>query len=77
MDDPLTGTALKYMLLCKIMMDTPEDVPSLIHGKLAFRFAGSSDVHAILAVATAYSNRSLAHFEKVLQKYPQGMVHPG
>uniref|UniRef100_A0A672KDI5 26S proteasome non-ATPase regulatory subunit 11A-like n=1 Tax=Sinocyclocheilus grahami TaxID=75366 RepID=A0A672KDI5_SINGR len=39
-DSPRAITALKYMLLCKIMLNLPEDVQALISGKLALRYAG-------------------------------------
>ncbi|KAG9346238.1 hypothetical protein JZ751_008063 [Albula glossodonta] len=39
-DSPRAITALKYMLLCKIMLNSPEDVQALISGKLALRYAG-------------------------------------
>uniref|UniRef100_A0A7N8YCZ7 RPA interacting protein n=1 Tax=Mastacembelus armatus TaxID=205130 RepID=A0A7N8YCZ7_9TELE len=39
-DSPRAITALKYMLLCKIMLNAPEDVQALISGKLALRYAG-------------------------------------
>uniref|UniRef100_A0A8C2VEJ8 Proteasome 26S subunit, non-ATPase 11 n=1 Tax=Chinchilla lanigera TaxID=34839 RepID=A0A8C2VEJ8_CHILA len=39
-DSPKAITSLKYMLLCKIMLNTPEDVQALVSGKLALRYAG-------------------------------------
>ncbi|TKS89451.1 26S proteasome non-ATPase regulatory subunit 11B 26S proteasome regulatory subunit RPN6-B [Collichthys lucidus] len=39
-DSPRAITALKYMLLCKIVLNLPEEVQSLISGKLALRYAG-------------------------------------
>ncbi|XP_006896018.1 PREDICTED: 26S proteasome non-ATPase regulatory subunit 11-like [Elephantulus edwardii] len=33
-DSPKAITSLKYMLLCKIMLNTPEDVQALVSGKL-------------------------------------------
>uniref|UniRef100_A0A8C8K1Z6 PCI domain-containing protein n=1 Tax=Oncorhynchus tshawytscha TaxID=74940 RepID=A0A8C8K1Z6_ONCTS len=39
-DHPKAITGLKYMLLCKIMLSLPEEVQSLISGKLALRHAG-------------------------------------
>ncbi|PKU28336.1 hypothetical protein llap_21360 [Limosa lapponica baueri] len=39
-DNPKAITALKYMLLCKIMLNIPEDVQALVSGKLALRYAG-------------------------------------
>jgi len=66
--DPDAVPALKYMLLCKIMLSLPEDVASIIQGKLAHRYAGR-DVDAMKAVAKAHEDRSLANFEKALQDY--------
>jgi 26S proteasome regulatory subunit N6 len=40
LDDPLAIRALKYMLLCKIMTNAPEDVAAIVQGKTALRYAG-------------------------------------
>uniref|UniRef100_A0A8P4GNG9 Proteasome 26S subunit, non-ATPase 11b n=1 Tax=Dicentrarchus labrax TaxID=13489 RepID=A0A8P4GNG9_DICLA len=39
-DSPRAITALKYMLLCKIVLNLPEEVQALISGKLGLRHAG-------------------------------------
>uniref|UniRef100_A0A8D3CZR9 Proteasome 26S subunit, non-ATPase 11b n=1 Tax=Scophthalmus maximus TaxID=52904 RepID=A0A8D3CZR9_SCOMX len=39
-DHPRAITSLKYMLLCKIVLKLPEEVQSLISGKLGLRHAG-------------------------------------
>ncbi|KAG9343768.1 hypothetical protein JZ751_013149 [Albula glossodonta] len=67
-DSPRAITALKYMLLCKIMLNSPEDVQALISGKLALRYAGRQ-TDALKCVAQASKNRSLADFEKALTEY--------
>lgn len=67
-DSPRAITALKYMLLCKIMLNAPEDVQTLISGKLALRYTGRQ-TDALKCVAQASKNRSLADFEKVLMDY--------
>uniref|UniRef100_A0A8C9U1Y1 Proteasome 26S subunit, non-ATPase 11b n=1 Tax=Scleropages formosus TaxID=113540 RepID=A0A8C9U1Y1_SCLFO len=67
-DSPRAITALKYMLLCKIMLNFPEDVQALISGKLALRYAGRQ-TDALKCVAHASKNRSLADFEKALSEY--------
>uniref|UniRef100_A0A8C4XAH5 Proteasome 26S subunit, non-ATPase 11 n=1 Tax=Erpetoichthys calabaricus TaxID=27687 RepID=A0A8C4XAH5_ERPCA len=67
-DSPRAITALKYMLLCKIMLNVPEDVQALISGKLALRYAGRQ-TDALKCVAQASKNRSLADFEKALTEY--------
>lgn len=62
--------ALKYMLLSKIMLNTPEEVPQLLGGKLALKYGDmGEDVRAMRAVATAAHNRSLADFQKALHDY--------
>ncbi|KAK4701528.1 hypothetical protein P7C70_g4702, partial [Phenoliferia sp. Uapishka_3] len=70
-DDSKAGKALKYMLLCKIMLGLPEDVTAIVSGKLAQRYAGP-DVEAMKAVANAHSDRSLDDFEKLLQEHKKG-----
>ncbi|KAK1793958.1 hypothetical protein P4O66_010874 [Electrophorus voltai] len=67
-DSPRAITALKYMLLCKIMLNLPEEVQALISGKLALRYAGRQ-TDALKCVAQASKNRSLADFEKALTEY--------
>jgi 26S proteasome regulatory subunit N6 len=39
-DSPMAITALKYMLLCKIMLGIPEDVQSVVSGKMALKYSG-------------------------------------
>ncbi|KAF8313879.1 PCI-domain-containing protein [Clavulina sp. PMI_390] len=70
-DDPKALQALKYMLLCKVMLNLPEDVTSLLSIKLALRFAQLRDIESMRAVARAHQNRNLADFEKALQDYKE------
>uniref|UniRef100_A0A8P4KTY9 PCI domain-containing protein n=2 Tax=Dicentrarchus labrax TaxID=13489 RepID=A0A8P4KTY9_DICLA len=72
-DSPRAITALKYMLLCKIMLNLyichqNTDVQALISGKLALRYAGRQ-TDSLKCVAQASKNRSLADFEKALTEY--------
>ncbi|XP_033113055.1 26S proteasome non-ATPase regulatory subunit 11-like [Anneissia japonica] len=67
-DSPKAMDALKYMLLSKIMLNSPEDVQSIVSGKLALRYAGSN-VEAMKSIATASQNRSLSEFQKALTNY--------
>ncbi|EJF66337.1 PCI-domain-containing protein [Dichomitus squalens] len=70
-DDPSALGALKYMLLCKVMLNLPEDVTSLLSIKLASRYAQLRDVESMRAIARAHQKRNLADFEKALKDYQQ------
>ncbi|XP_063699720.1 26S proteasome non-ATPase regulatory subunit 11 [Culicoides brevitarsis] len=61
-------TALKYMLLCKIMLGQSEDVNQIISGKLAITYSGR-DIDAMKAIAEASHKRSLAQFQEALKTY--------
>ncbi|BGP55118.1 hypothetical protein JCM8202_004621 [Rhodotorula sphaerocarpa] len=65
-DDARAVPALKYMLLCKIMLNLAEDVASIVSGKAAQRYAGP-EVDAMKAVAKAHEERSLQEFERELR----------
>ncbi|PWN53856.1 putative 26S proteasome non-atpase regulatory subunit Rpn6 [Violaceomyces palustris] len=67
-EDPRATLALKYMLLCKIMLNLSEDVNAIIGGKYATKYAGK-DVEAMKAVAKAHEERSLEGFEEALRTY--------
>ncbi|GAA5843873.1 hypothetical protein JCM5353_007398 [Sporobolomyces roseus] len=67
-EDSKSVMALKYMLLCKIMLGLSEDVNSILNGKLAQKYAGA-DTNAMKAVAQAHSDRSLSDFESLLQQH--------
>ncbi|KAG8759474.1 26S proteasome regulatory subunit rpn6 [Serendipita sp. 396] len=64
-------TALKYMLLCKIMMNLPEDVTTLLSGKLAAKYATHREVESMKAVARAHANRNLKEFRAALRDYKE------
>lgn len=61
-------TALKYMLLCKIMLGLADDVNQIVSGKLAITYSGR-DIDAMKAVAQASHKRSLADFQVALKEY--------
>ncbi|KAI6139051.1 proteasome regulatory particle subunit [Pisolithus tinctorius] len=68
-DDPSALNALKYMLLCKVMLNLPEDVTTLLSIKLAVKYAQLREIECMRAIALAHQNRNLAEFEKVLRDY--------
>ena len=59
------ASALKHMLLCKVMMGDAAEVPGLVAAKAGTRFAGR-DVDALSAVAAAHAARSLSALDKAL-----------
>jgi len=67
-ESPKALTALKYMLLSKIMLNNPDDVQQIISGKLAIKYAGR-DIDAMKAVAQASHKRSLADFQQAVKLY--------
>ncbi|WFD43457.1 26S proteasome regulatory subunit rpn6 [Malassezia psittaci] len=68
MNDPRTLRALKYMLLCKIMLNQPQEVHSILEGKTASKYKGR-EVDVMKAVSKAQADRSLQAFEATLQEY--------
>lgn len=67
-DSPKALTALKYMLLSKIMLNNAEEVGSVCSSKAALKYAGK-ELEAMRAVATASHKRSLADFQASLKTY--------
>merc|ERR1712117_598535 len=67
-EDKMALTALKYMLMSKIMLRTPEEVHNIVSGKLALKYTGA-DIEAMKLVANASKDRSLADFQKTVEKY--------
>lgn len=65
--------SLKYMLLCKIMVNLAEEVPSLVLSKLATQHSQERSILAMVQVAECYRKRSLKDFEKTLHDYPEGI----
>ncbi|XP_065839634.1 26S proteasome non-ATPase regulatory subunit 11A-like [Oscarella lobularis] len=67
-DHPKAHLALKYMLLSKIMMNSPDDVQSILSGKVALKYVGSN-VESMKSIATASHNRSIADFKQTLLRF--------
>jgi 26S proteasome regulatory subunit N6 len=67
---------LKYMLLSKIMTDSPSEVYAIINSKSGVRHAGV-EVESMRAIADAHKKRSLEAYEEVLAKFrPQLLDDP-
>merc|ERR1719187_1358481 len=67
-EDKMALPALKYMLMSKIMLRTPEEVHNIVSGKLALKYSGA-DIEAMKLVAQASKKRSLADFQSTVGKY--------
>ena len=61
-------SALQYMLLCKIMVNAPDDVTALLTSKPALKYS-SPNLEAMKAVALAHAHRSLEEYERALATY--------
>lgn len=72
-DSPKAVTGLKYMLLSKIILNTPDAVQSILSGKLALRYAGR-EAEALKAIAQAAIKRSLAQFQQALVDFKVELV---
>jgi len=65
---PRAVACLKYMLLSKIMMNSPDDVSAIMNGKPGTKHAGPA-LEAMRAVASAHKARSLQDFDAALETY--------
>lgn len=61
-------TAMKYMLLSKIMINRPQETGAIISSKSGLKYTGAA-IDAMAAVAAAHQERCLKRFEAVLQQY--------
>jgi len=60
--------AIKYMILAKIMADSPGDANIIGSSKSGLKYAGP-ELHALLEVAKTQQQRSLLMFEETVSKY--------
>jgi 26S proteasome regulatory subunit N6 len=63
-------TCLKYMILCKVLNETADEVPSLLSSKLGMKHSGV-EIEAMAAIASAAKARSLEGFKTAVGKYEQ------
>jgi 26S proteasome regulatory subunit N6 len=61
-------SAFKYMLMCKVLCEQPDDVSTLINSKAGLKYAGRG-LDSLRAVAQAYKDRSLLALERCLAEY--------
>lgn len=66
-------TAMKYMLLSKIMQNRPKDTSMLVNSKNGLKYTGK-EIDAMMAVAAAQQDRSLKIFEQVLEKHKANLA---
>lgn len=64
----LALTSLKYMLLCKIMLNQSDECKNIVQGKLALKYQGRP-IDAILAVAKACIEGTVIKFKQVLAEF--------
>lgn len=62
---------LKYMIMCKIMLNATDEVVQLLTGKNGVKYSGK-DLDAMRAMMKAHKNQSLVEFHDVLKAYPEG-----
>lgn len=72
-DSPKAVIALKYMLMCKIMVNAADDIANLITSKLALKYAGNQ-IESIKSIGVASQKRSLAEFQKNLELYKAELI---
>ncbi|EXC20292.1 26S proteasome non-ATPase regulatory subunit 11 [Morus notabilis] len=68
LEEPRAVFSLKYMLLCKIMVNQADDVAGVISSKAGLQYVGP-ELDAMKAVADAHSKRSLKLFETALSDF--------
>ncbi|THG09172.1 hypothetical protein TEA_004248 [Camellia sinensis var. sinensis] len=69
LEDPRAIYSLKYMLLCKIMVNQADDVAGILSSaKVGLQYQGP-EVDAMKAVAHAHAQRSLKLFETALRDF--------
>ena len=73
-EGPRALTALKYMLLCKVMLNLPEDVTAVLSLKAALKYSQLREIECMRVIASAHKNRALADFEQALRDYNEELA---
>lgn len=73
--DPKAKSTLLYMIMCKILMKSNDDVFSILNSKLAVQHQGPQ-TDALKAIATASKNKSIVEFEKCINTYQSQLQDP-
>lgn len=71
--NPKGATALKYMLLCKIMLGKAAELDSLLKSKSAKNYEIGREIEAMQAIGNAYQEKSVRELEKALDSYPDAI----
>jgi 26S proteasome regulatory subunit N6 len=69
-NDPRANSSFKYMILCKIMRNSKDEISQLVNSKHGLRYANTLDVSAIREVADAHFKESIVALREVMDKYP-------
>jgi len=69
----LAVDSLKYMLMCKIMLNSADEVPGILSSKLAVKYSGE-EIDSMRDIALAAHNRSLADYSKVLETHKEWLT---
>ncbi|KAL5263056.1 hypothetical protein ACHWQZ_G008452 [Mnemiopsis leidyi] len=67
-EHPFALDGLKYMLLSKIMLGAPDDVQSLLTGKMGLKYSGRG-IDAMKAIADAGKKRDISIFNETIAEY--------
>jgi len=67
-EHPFALNGLKYMLLCKIMLGTPDDVQALLTGKIGLKYSGRG-IEAMKAIAEAGKKRDISIFNTTITEF--------
>ncbi|CAJ0577202.1 unnamed protein product, partial [Mesorhabditis spiculigera] len=71
LDDRRRATqGLKYMCLCKVMLDDSETMKAFLESKACQPYLKEKDIEAMKELSVAFRKRSLAIFQECFAKYP-------